>query len=59
MNDEKLFNLLPKKFDEHLPSIEHFSVLKITQAVIAHLVIMREFLNEMEQAIANSGQIQV
>ena len=59
MNDEKLSNLLRRKFDEPLLSTERFSVLKITQAVIVRLVIMREFLSEMEQAIANSGQIQV
>ena len=36
-----------------------FSVLKIILAVIVLLAIMREFLSETEQVIANSGQTQV
>ena len=38
---------------------EHFFVLKIILAVIQHLVITKEYLSEIEQVIANSGQIQV
>ena len=59
MNDERQFSPLLKKFDEHLPSIEHFSALKIILAVIVLLAITREFLSEMEQAIASFDQIQV
>ena len=59
MNDEKLSNLLRRKFDEPLLSTERFFVLKITQAVIVHLVITREFLSETEQVIASFDQIQV
>jgi len=59
MNDERQSNLLRRKFDEYLQLIEHFSVLKITQAVIVLLAIMREFLSEMGQVTANFGQIQV
>jgi hypothetical protein len=59
MNDEKLSSLLQKKLEELLLLIEHFFALKITQAVITHSVIMKEYLNEMGQVTVNSGQIRV
>jgi len=57
VNDEKLFNHSQRKFDEFHQLIEHSFVPKITQIVIQHSVIMREYLNEIEQVIANFGQI--
>ncbi len=61
MNDEKLSNLLPKKFDEPLLSIEHFSVLKIILIVVEYPIQgLREYLSEIEQVIATpNGQTRV